>query len=135
VNKKLKKILATLRKDNVLLAAPRRFGKTSIMRKLEKNLLDNGNVVIFLDVESVYSPQRFLSEVIMELTAFEEFSEKSSFLSQVKKKCKHVQNNLEEVEVPTLIKAKLRKTWMQEMWHSKLSKTYLTKSSGNTHPH
>ena len=63
----IKQILATLEKDNVLLAAPRRFGKTSIMRRLEKELSDNGNVVIFLDVESIYSPQRFLSEIIMEL--------------------------------------------------------------------
>jgi uncharacterized protein len=123
----IKKILATLRKDNVLLAAPRRFGKTSIMRKLEKNLLDNGDVVIFLDVESVYSPQRFLSEVIMELTAFEEFSEKTSFMSQVKRICKFVLNNVEELEVPTVIKAKLRSSvegGLEEDWIDKSDKVF-----------
>jgi len=104
----IKQILATLRKDNVLLAAPRRFGKTSIMRKLEKELFGNGNVVIFLDVESVYSPQRFLSEIIMELTEFEEFSEKSSFLSKIKIICKLFQDSIEEIEVPAIFKAKLR---------------------------
>ena len=104
----IKQILTALKKDNVLLAAPRRFGKTSIMRRLEKDLFGDGNVVIFLDVESVYSPQRFLSEIIMELTDFKEFSIKSGFLSKTKNICKLVQDNIEEIEIPTIFKAKLR---------------------------
>lgn len=118
----IKQILATLEKDNVLLAAPRRFGKTSIMRKLEKELSGNDSIVVFLDVESVYSPQRFLSETIMELTEFEEFSEKSGFRSQVKKICKCVQDNVEEIEVPTIIKARLRSSveeGLEEYWVDK----------------
>jgi len=104
----IKQILTALKKDNILLAAPRRFGKTSIMRRLEKDLFGDGNVVIFLDVESVYSPQRFLSEIIMELTDFKEFSIKSGFLSKTKNICKLVQDNIEEIEIPTIFKAKLR---------------------------
>ncbi|AAM03532.1 TPA: ATP-binding protein [Methanosarcina acetivorans] len=104
----IKQILATLRKDNVLLAAPRRFGKTSIMRKLERELFGDGNVVIFLDVESINSPQRFLSEIILELTDFKEFSIKSGFLPKIKNICKLVQDNIEEIEIHTIFKAKLR---------------------------
>lgn len=123
----IKQILATLRKDNVLLAAPRRFGKTSIMRKLEKELFGNGNVVIFLDVESVYSPQRFLSEIIMELTEFEEFSEKSGFLSKIKTICKLFQDNVEEIGLPTIIKAKFRKSveeGLKEDWIDKSDEVF-----------
>ncbi|AKB30678.1 hypothetical protein MSSIT_3959 [Methanosarcina siciliae T4/M] len=104
----IKQILTALKKDNILLAAPRRFGKTSIMRKLERELFGDGNVVIFLDVESVNSPQRFLSEIIMELTDFKEFGIKSGFLSKIKNICKLVQDNIEEIGIHTIFKAKLR---------------------------
>lgn len=36
--KEIAQILAALKKDSVLLIAPRRFGKTSIMRRMEKGL-------------------------------------------------------------------------------------------------
>jgi len=104
----IKQILTALKKDNILLAAPRRFGKTSIMRKLERELFGDGSVVIFLDVESVNSPQRFLSEIIMELTDFKEFGIKSGFLPKIKNICKLVQDNIEEIEIHTIFKAKLR---------------------------
>ncbi len=127
--REIKQILEVLEKDNVLLAAPRRFGKTSIMRRLERELFGNDNVVIFLDVESVYSPQRFLSEIIMELTEFEEFSEKSGFISKVKKICKLVQDNIEEIEVPTIFKAKLRSSVedsLKEDWIDKADALFKT---------
>lgn len=131
----IKQILTALKKDNILLAAPRRFGKTSIMRRLERELSGNDSVVIFLDVESVYSPQRFLSEIIMELTEFEEFGGKPGFLSQIKKICKCVQENVEEVEVHTIIKAKLRNSveeGLEENWTDKSDALFRIINSTNT---
>jgi len=38
----VKAILESLRRDNILLVAPRRYGKTSVMRKVERTLTENG---------------------------------------------------------------------------------------------
>jgi len=132
----IKQILSALKKDNVLLAAPRRFGKTSIMRKLEKELFGGSNVVIFLDVESVSSPQRFLSEIIMGLTDFEEFSSESGSSSKLKTIYKLFQDNVEEVGVPAIFKAKLRRSveeGLKEDWIDKSNEVFqiINKSDEN----
>ena len=132
----IKQILSALKKDNVLLAAPRRFGKTSIMRKLEKELFGGSNVVIFLDVESVSSPQRFLSEIIMGLTDFEEFSSESGSSSKLKNIYKLFQDNVEEVGVPAIFKAKLRRSveeGLKEDWIDKSNEVFqiINKSDEN----
>lgn len=118
----IKQILLALKKDNVLLAAPRRFGKTSIMRRLEKELFGGDNVVIFLDVESVYSPQEFLSEIIMGLTDVKILNNKSGIFSKIKKLFKIVQDNVEEIGVSAVFKAKLRRSieeGLKENWTDK----------------
>jgi AAA+ ATPase superfamily predicted ATPase len=65
--KEISLILSTLEKDSVLLIAPRRFGKTSIMRKVEKELLGKDEICFFLELEAVNSPHRFISEIVMAL--------------------------------------------------------------------
>src|SRR3972149_4729695 len=55
--KEIAQILAALKKDNVLLIAPRRFGKTSIMRRMEKELIEQDIISVFLEVEDVYTSQ------------------------------------------------------------------------------
>jgi AAA+ ATPase superfamily predicted ATPase len=43
--KEIAQILEALKKDSVLLIAPRRFGKTSIMRRMEKELSEQDIIV------------------------------------------------------------------------------------------
>ncbi len=74
--KEIAQILAALKKDSVLLIAPRRFGKTSIMRRL-KELLDQEGISVFLEVEDVYTPQRFVSEIVMALVENEKINKKT----------------------------------------------------------
>ena len=38
--KEVEKIVKSLGKDNVLLVAPRRYGKTSVMREVERKLTE-----------------------------------------------------------------------------------------------
>ncbi|KAB2942672.1 MAG: Archaeal ATPase [Candidatus Methanoperedens nitroreducens] len=45
--KEVEYILSALKKDSVLLIAPRRFGKTSIMKRVEKELLDEDKICVF----------------------------------------------------------------------------------------
>ena len=105
--KEIAQILSALEKDNVLLIAPRRFGKTSIMRRLEKELLNRGEISIFLEVEDVSSPQRFLSEIIMALVDNEKIRQKTNIFSALKGGFQWLKENIDELETPVL-KAKLR---------------------------
>lgn len=117
----VKLILSTLEKDSVLLIAPRRFGKTSIMRKLKDELLKRDDICVFLEVEDVETPQRFISEIIMALVENEKFSIKTTIISSLKNVLKWLRENIEEVETP-LGKAKLRseiESNLKEDWREK----------------
>src|SRR3972149_5649824 len=83
--KEIAQILAALKKDNVLLIAPRRFGKTSIMRRMEKELMEQDTISVFLEVEDVYTPQRFISEIVMALVENEKINKKTVLISGLKK--------------------------------------------------
>lgn len=100
-------ILSTLEKDSVLLIAPRRFGKTSIMRKLKDELLKKDDICVFLEVEDVETPERFISEIIMALVENEKFNIKTKIISSLKGVLKWLRDNIKEIETP-LGRAKLR---------------------------
>ncbi|MCX9015187.1 MAG: ATP-binding protein [Candidatus Methanoperedens sp.] len=114
-------ILSTLEKDSVLLIAPRRFGKTSIMRKLKDELLKKDDICVFLEVEDVETPQRFISEIIMALVENGKSSIKTKIISSLKGVLKWLRDNIEEIETP-LGRAKLRseiESDLKEDWMEK----------------
>ena len=63
----IKLIWERLEKNNLLLAAPRRFGKTSIMLNLRDNPRRNWRVFL-LDTEWVKNPGEFIAELVAELS-------------------------------------------------------------------
>ena len=105
--KEITQILAALKKDSVLLIAPRRFGKTSVMRRMEKELVEKDTISVFLEVEDVYTPQRFISEIVMALVENEKINKKTVLISSLKKGFQWFKENIEELEIP-VFKAKLR---------------------------
>ena len=105
--KEIDQILSALKKDSVLLIAPRRFGKTSIMRRLEKELLSQDGLCVFIEVEDIYSPQRFLSEMVMALLGSERIRKKRKIRSAFEKSFSWFKGNIEEVGV-YVFSAKLR---------------------------
>ncbi|MFA7199654.1 MAG: hypothetical protein WC093_10220, partial [Methanoculleus sp.] len=64
-------ILETIEKDHVMLVAPRRFGKTSIMRKIERDLANKHQSCVFLEVENVNSPGEFITDLVTALVECE----------------------------------------------------------------
>ena len=100
-------ILSALEKDSVLLIAPRRFGKTSIMRRLEKELSSQDGLCVFIEVEDIYSPQRFLSEMVMALLGSERIRKGANIRSAFEKAFSWFKENIEEVGV-SVFRAKLR---------------------------
>lgn len=61
--KEIRHVIESLGKDNVLLVAPRRYGKTSLMREVERKLRRQSKTCLFLDVMYVCSPQEFMIEL------------------------------------------------------------------------
>jgi AAA+ ATPase superfamily predicted ATPase len=105
--KEISLILSTLEKDSVLLIAPRRFGKTSIMRKLEKELLDADEICVFLEVEDVNTPHRFISEIVMALIENEKIEQRTKLIPAFKNGFQWFKDNIEEIGI-SVFKAKLR---------------------------
>jgi hypothetical protein len=105
--KEIAQILSALKKDSVLLIAPRRFGKTSVMRRMEKEFIEQDIISVFLEVEDVYTPQRFVSEIVMGLVENEKINKKTVLISSLKKGFQWFKENIEELEIP-VFKAKLR---------------------------
>ncbi len=119
--KEIEQILLALKRDSVLLIAPRRFGKTSIMRRPEKELLSQDGISVFIEVEDVYSPQRFLTEMVMALFENERIRKKTEISSALKRSFRWVRENIEEVGI-YVFKAKLRsniETDLKEDWMEK----------------
>ncbi len=75
------------------------------MKRVEKDLLDRDEISVFLEVEDVYSPQRFLSEIVMALVENEKIRKKQKIISALKKGFQW--ENIEELETP-VVRAKLR---------------------------
>lgn len=120
----ISQIISMVDKDSVLLIAPRRFGKTSIMRGLERELLNKGKISIFLEVEDVYSPQRFLSEIFMALVENERIRKKTKLVHALRKGTKWIKENIREnieeigisefkVKLRSNIEEDLKKDWME----------------------
>jgi len=66
----LTKIWENLASDqNTLLCAPRRYGKTSLMRNLNATARDKGFQPIMIDLESVISPEDFIAKIEVSLEA------------------------------------------------------------------
>lgn len=62
----IKDIWDKLERSSVLLAAPRKFGKTSIMLNM-RDYPKNDFIPIFFDIEHIESPEEFIAELIEEI--------------------------------------------------------------------
>ena len=119
--KEIKQIFTALAKDSVLLIAPRRFGKTSVMKKLKRELSSQDEISIFIEVEDVYLPQQFLTEIVMALFDNEKIRKKTNLISTLGRSFQWFKDNIEEVGV-SVFRAKLRssiETDLKEDWTEK----------------
>jgi hypothetical protein len=105
----------SLRKNNILLLAPRRMGKTSVMFQLLDNPKDN-RIVIHLNVEELESPGDFCLHLI---DAFHEYH--PEIMRKALKATWHfISDILDRVEVDTGdFKIALRKSGFIESWNER----------------
>lgn len=80
----IEEICKGLEKSSVLLKAPRRFGKTSIMWELCENPFKSGLKAVFIDTEGLRNPQEFIARLVFELHAKEIL--KKDFWGWIKKR-------------------------------------------------
>jgi AAA+ ATPase superfamily predicted ATPase len=107
-------VVESLGKDNVLLVAPRRYGKTSVMKEVERKLTDRGYLCLHLDVMGVYSPQKFV--VALANAAFDVPEMRESFLEKLKAAFVHFGERLQELEISLSgVKAKFNEGLREEM--------------------
>lgn len=117
-------ILSTIEKDHIMLVAPRRFGKTSIMLNIEKRLQSRHRPCVFLEIENVNSPGEFITDLVTALIECECASHKTRFFSSLGKAFIRVQENIDGIETPAF-RAKLRsrlRTEFSNDWYEKAKK-------------
>lgn len=113
-------IMNALKKDNILLIAPRRYGKTSVMRRIQTLLGKDGYTVIFIDVHDVYTPQQFVIELAMGV--FDMAKDKKSFVEKMKQFFSQKLKDLEfeisigglKVKFKRLLKEEIERNWKEE---------------------
>lgn len=120
-------ILESLKKDNILLIAPRRYGKTSIMKRVETILSEKGAPVIFIDIHDIYTPEEFLVELAT--GAFDMAKNKKKFVEKLKNFFSGILQDIEcEVslrELKVKFKRSLREKMKKSDWR-KEGRTILT---------
>src|SRR2546423_2297970 len=105
-----------LRSGNVLLAAPRRFGKTSVMYRLIDNA-PAGYKFIHADLEHLIEPADLITLLVVQLAKDDQLSKIASSLSYFPKKLwQGFTRNFEEIEllkVKVKLRDGLRQSWQE----------------------
>lgn len=109
----IRNIWKTLEKSSILLKAPRRFGKTSIMYHLYENP-KSGFKTFFLDTEGMGEPQDFLSALFTKVLSDSNVRGKLISITQW---LKDIAGKVEEIEVADVrlkIKNEIGKDWKEK---------------------
>ena len=109
----IKIIFDSLEKDNILLIAPRRYGKTSIMKEIKNIFSRKGIPVVFIDVYHVRCPKEFLIKIVTE--TFDITKNKNRLVEKFKNSFSKLKD-LEEFEISqTGFKIKFGKSLEEEI--------------------
>jgi len=126
-------ILKKMKKDNVILVAPRRFGKTSIMLRVKDELENQGKKAIFLEVENIRTPAEFITEMLMSLMELEDKTRKQIVISLLEKTASWIELHFADIETP-VFKATLRGKILSELeedWQNIAKKIITTLSNSD----
>lgn len=120
-DEEIKNIRKSIDTNNVLIVAPRRFGKTSVMRKIENMLIKEGFVCFFIDVMSLRTPKDFLIKITNESL----LDSKKDVIDKITDALKDVFSNIKEIgasakgEIRVIFREKMREDITENNWMSK----------------
>ena len=109
----IEEIWRVLEKGNILLKAPRRFGKSSIMYRLYEKPRE-GFIVVFQDTEGINDPVDFITTLLSGIQQHESTGDK--FKRLLKKIFKGAPSWIEEIEVAEFrlkLKEKIQDRWQE----------------------
>lgn len=101
----LDELWSRIKINSILLSSPRRFGKTSLVKEMERAPRD-GFEVVYLDVESVDSVQEFVSRLAEALP-------KPAQRTLLRRFAKKLRENVEEIEL-SYLRMKLRESTKED---------------------
>lgn len=106
--RELDTLWSAIKNNNILLSSPRRFGKTSLVKEMERAPRD-GFKVTYLDVEGICSVQDFVSDLVMAIP--------SSTRQTLLRKWTDVAEAIEEIQLPQIrikLKESIGKDWRRK---------------------
>jgi hypothetical protein len=113
----IERVFNRLKSGSILLVAPRRFGKTSIMLKVREKLAADNKLALYLDVEWVSEPSDFITEILYKLRE----NANRSFSTLVKNLPKgllnSVKRNVDTLEIAGFrlkLREELKDAWMEK---------------------
>jgi len=116
--KEAEKVLNALKHDSVLLVAPRRYGKTSLMKKVMSEVENNGDIGIYLEVEYLDSPHEFIKLLVDEfISKISDKSVKNKLMIGISKMMGAIKGNIEEIgvlEFKLKLKENLSDNWAEK---------------------
>ena len=106
-------IIDALKRDSILLVAPRKYGKTSVMKRIQALIREREGVSIFIDVHDVYTPQEFVVELAT--GAYDLVKNKKLFVERLKRLFSNQLRNLEFEVALWELKVKFKKSLREEI--------------------
>ena len=114
-DEEFEEIIRVLKKDSVLVKAPRRYGKTSLMNKVHEHFKAE-QTSFLIDVEGLESPEGFISKVLA--AVLEEMpSDKRSTFAQLTGRLGELLAGIDEFEVANFrvrLKEAIKDDWQEQ---------------------
>ena len=111
----IERIFNRLKSGSILLVAPRRFGKTSVMLKVKDKLVKDNVLALYLDVEWISEPSDFITEVLYKLKE-DAGGRFSKLVEKLPKSLLKFLKGVDSVEIAGFrlkLREELKDTWME----------------------
>lgn len=87
--------------SSIIISAPRRVGKTSLMRYIEDNPRDK-YYVVYVITESVYNENKYYKEIVKAILNCDSIKKRDKVINSIKDLAKNIFNSIEEVGVDSV---------------------------------
>ena len=87
--------------SSIIISAPRRVGKTSLMRYIEDNPKDE-YYVVYVITESVYNENKYYKEIVKAILNCDSIKKRDKVINSIKDLAKNIFNSIDEVGIDSV---------------------------------
>ena len=87
--------------SSIIISAPRRVGKTSLMRYIEDNPRDK-YYVVYVITESVYNENKYYKEIVKAILNCDSIKKRDKVINSIKDLAKNIINSIDEVGIDSV---------------------------------